>query len=218
AAYRSGQINLGSGLSTVAEIDLGACAPLPTVNSALHSCFHTPSMKARLVKANGTDANHVTMQLAPSDVSFDIMDRWLAAIEADRSSAPLAKKVVRNKPRDAVESCWINGQQVVDQAACAAAFPNFGDPHLGAGGSLEDDVLKCQLKPLRRGDFAVGFTDAQWARLQAAFPSGVCDWAKPGVGVIRNVSWLSFSKGPGGRALGPAPVSKPDRNRDDDDD
>ena len=218
AAYRSGQINLGSGLSTAAEIDLGACAPLPTVNSALHSCFHTPSMKARLVKANGSADNDVTMQLAPSDVSFDAMDRWLAAIEADGSGAPLEKKVVRNKPADVVESCWIGGQQVIDKARCAAAFPAFGDPHTGAGAALEDDVLKCQLKPLRRGDYAVSFTDVQWSRLQAAFPNGVCDWSKPGVGFTRNVSWLGFSKGPGGQPLGPAPVSKPDRNRDEDDD
>jgi len=218
AAYRSGQINLGTGMSTVAEIDLGACAPLPTVNSALHSCFHTPSMKARLVKANGNADNHVTIQLAPSDVSFDIMDRWLAAIEADRSSAPLARKVVRNKPAGAVESCWIGGKQVIDKAACAAAFPNFGDPHTGAGSSLEDDILKCQLKPLRRSDYAASFTDAQWARLQAAFPGGVCDWSKPSVGHTQNAQWLSFAKGPGGRALGAAPVSRPDRNRDEDDD
>lgn len=218
AAYRSGQINLGAGLSTVAEIDLGACAPLPTVNSALHSCFHTASMKARLVKANGSADNDVTMQLAPSDVSFDIIDRWLAAIEADRSSARLATKVVRNKPADAVESCWINGEQVIEKARCAAAFPNFGDPHLGAGAALEDDILKCQLKPLRGSDYAVSFTDAQWTRLQATFPAGVCDWSKPSVGFTRNVSWLSFSKGPGGRALGPAPVSNSDLNRDEDED
>ena len=204
-------------MSTVAEIDLGACAPLPTVNSALHSCFHTPSMKARLVKANGSSDNHVTMQLAPSDLSFDIMDRWLAAIEADRSGVSLATKVVRNKPPDAVESCWIGGEQLLDKAACAAAFPNFGDPHLGAGAPLEDDVLKCQLKPLRRSDYVVSFTDSQWARLQAAFPSGVCDWSKASIGFTRPIPWLTFAKGAGGRALGSAPVSTPDRNRDDED-
>jgi len=216
AAYRSGQINLGTGMSTVAGIDVGACAPLPTVNNALHSCFHTPSMIARLVKANGRADNYVTMQLAPSDVSFDVLDRWLTAIEADMSSAALTTKIIRNKPADAVGSCWISGQKVTDKAACAAAFPNFGDPHLGAGAPLEDDVLKCQLKPLSRSNYAVSFTDAQWARLQAVFPNGVCDWSKPSVGFTRSVPWLSFAQGPGGRSLGPAPVSRPDDNRDDD--
>jgi hypothetical protein len=95
--------------------------------------------------------------------------------------------------------------------------PNFGDPHTGAGAPLVDDVLKCQLKPLRRGDYAVTFTDSQWARLQAAFPTGVCDWSKDSVGYTANVSWLGFSGGPGGRALGAAPISRPDHNRDEDD-
>jgi hypothetical protein len=157
------------------------------------------------------------MQLAPSDVSFDILDRWLAAVEADRSNAPLAKKVARNKPADAVPSCWIAGQQVTDKAACAAAFPNFGDPHTGAGAPLVDDVLKCQLKPLRRADYGVTFTDSQWARLQAAFPTGVCDWSKDSVGFTANVPWLGFAGGAGGRALGAAPISRPDQNRDEDD-
>ena len=216
AAYRSGQVNLGGGMATAAVIDIGACAPLPTVNSSLHSCFHTPSMVARLVKTNGHADNYVTMQLAPSDVSFDVLDRWLEGIEADMSSDPLAVKVVRNKPADAVAACWINGQQVTDAAACAAAFPAFGDPRIGAGAPLEDDVLKCQLKPLNRSDYNVSFTDSQWTRLQAAFPSGACDWSKPSVGFRPAVPWLSFADGPGGRRLGPPPISRPD-NRDDDD-
>ena len=43
------------------------------------------------------------------------------------------------------------------------------------------DVVKCQLKPLSAGDYGVAFTPAQWARLQAIYPAGVCDWSKPGV-------------------------------------
>jgi hypothetical protein len=201
AAYRSGQVNLGGGMATVAAIDLGACEVdfvSPTFNSNLHSCFHTPSMVARLVKTNGHADNQVVLRLAPEDVSFDVLDRWLAAIEADTSSDPLAVKVVRNKPADAVDACWINGQKVIDAAVCAAAFPSFGDPRIGAGASIEDDVLKCELTPLSRSDYAVSFTDAQWARLQGAFPSGVCDWTKVSVGYTQAVPWLSFDEGPGG--------------------
>ena len=32
------------------------------------------------------------------------------------------------------------------------------------------------------GGLPVPFTDAQWARLQAVFPDGVCQWALPGIG------------------------------------
>lgn len=228
AAYRSGQVNLGSGMATVADVDIGACSPnypTPGVNSSLHSCFHTPEMVARLVKTNGRADNHVLLEDAPPDVTtsdvtgdlngdrvipFDLLDRWLKGIEADTSSLPLAVKVVRNKPTDAVNACWINGLKVIDAAVCAAAFPIFGDPHIGAGASIEDDVLKCQLTPLRRSDYAVRFTNAQWARLQDAFPSGVCDWTKVSVGYTQNVPWLRFDEGPGGLPLGPEPESRPD--------
>ncbi len=232
AAYRSGQVNLGGGMATVADVDIGACAPnypSPTVNSSLHSCFHTPELVARLVKTNGHADNHVLLQDAPPqgatpDVtgdlngdrvsSFDLLDRWLAAVEADTSRKPLAVKVVRDKPADAVDACWIYGQKVVDPAVCAAAFPSYGDPHIGAGALIDDDVLKCQLKPLRRSDYAVSFTSAQWARLQSAFRSGVCDWTKVSVGYTPAVPWLSFDKEPGGRPLEAAPVSKPDDGHD----
>ena len=69
-------------------------------------------------------------------------------------------------------------------------------------------MLKCQLKPLRRADYSVTFTDAQWTRLQAAFPGGVCDWSKPSVGATPAIAWLSFAEGPGGKPLDPAPVSR----------
>jgi len=45
----------------------------------------------------------------------------------------------------------------------------------------------------------------QWERLQAAFPDGVCDWTRPGVGQQPAVSPLTFGGGPGGVPLAPAP-------------
>ncbi len=52
----------------------------------------------------------------------------------------------------------------------------------------------------------MSFSDEQWANLQAAFPSGVCDYTKPGVSQQPpKARWLTFADGPGGRALGPAP-------------
>jgi hypothetical protein len=61
-----------------------------------------------------------------------------------------------------------------------------------------------------RTDYAAGtFSDAQWARLQAVFSTGVCDWSKPGVGQQAAVSPLTFSAGPGGAVMPAAPVSVP---------
>ncbi|MBW3602928.1 MAG: cell wall-binding repeat-containing protein, partial [Actinobacteria bacterium] len=77
------------------------------------------------------------------------------------------------------------------------------------GEHLRHDILKCQLAPLDRSEYDVDFTDEQWARLQEAFPDGVCDWSRPGVGQQPSVSWQTFAEGPGGRPLGPPPTSTP---------
>ena len=87
-------------------------------------------------------------------------------------------------------------------------FTYTGLSRMVAGGPTTNDVLKCQLKPLNRADYNVAFTDAQWARLQQSFPSGVCDYSKPGVmQQPPTAPWLTFAGGPGGMPLGPPPTA-----------
>ena len=57
---------------------------------------------------------------------------------------------------------------------------------------MTDDVMKCQLKPMVREDYPVTFTDEQWQHLQEAFPTGVCDYTKPGVSQRGAVAWLTY--------------------------
>ena len=95
---------------------------------------------------------------------------------------------------------------------CDAAVAAYGTPRMAAGMPLSDDVLQCQLKPLRKDDYPVSFTDAQWQALQLAFPNGVCDYSKPGVDQHGTTPWLSYQdvRGSvvyGGRSLGPPPRS-----------
>ena len=92
-------------------------------------------------------------------------------------------------------------------SVCNTLFPTFANPRIAAGSPLSNDVVKCQLKPLSRNDYAVQFTDDQWARLQRAFPEGVCNYALPGVGHQPSNPWMSFAQGPGGMPLGEAPKS-----------
>src|SRR5437660_3379995 len=136
--------------------------------------------------------------------AFDLMDRWLSAIESDHSRNSLAQKVVANKPSDAVDRCTVTETGV----AGPCVIPANGNPRMGAGEPLTDDVLKCQLQPMDpTAYFPVLFSDAQWAQLQAAFPGGVCDYTKPGVNQQPTVPWLTYANGPAGQPLGPAPVS-----------
>ena len=77
-----------------------------------------------------------------------------------------------DKPAGAIDECWIGAAltETTDAAACAAAFPYYGDARLGAGESMVDNAMQCQLKPLDPADYAVTFTADQWARLQAGVP------------------------------------------------
>jgi hypothetical protein len=136
------------------------------------------------------------------------MDRWLASVEADHSKTPRSQKIVQDKPADLQDRCTAD---LCEQYLAT----RYGTPRSVAGGDKYNDIVKCQLKPLNRADYgAVTFTDDQWAQLQAAFPDGVCDWSKPGVGQQPNRAWLTYQDKRGnviygGRPMKPAPRSVP---------
>ena len=97
---------------------------------------------------------------------------------------------------------------------CDETVEPYGTPRFAAGEPMTDDVLKCQLQPLRRTDFPVTFTDDQWSRLKKAFPTGVCNYGKPGVDQQKTATWLTYQNADGkviygGKRLGPAPQSHP---------
>jgi Tannase-like family of unknown function (DUF6351) len=53
--------------------------------------------------------------------------------------------------------------------------------------------LKCSLQPLNFRSYPVTFTAAEPQELRQTFPSGVCDYNRPGVGQQRPIgSWLSY--------------------------
>ena len=140
-----------------------------------------------------------------------LMSRWLTAIKADASGDPLETRIVRNKPADAVDTCFINGVPVTEPAVCAAAFPYYSNPVVQAGGPFTNDNFECQLKALDRADYAgitPALSDAQFARLQAVFPTGVCDWNKPSASDQPSVPWLNYKSGPYGQPMSDAPVAK----------
>jgi hypothetical protein len=143
------------------------------------------------------------------------MDKWLSNIDADTSHHSIEKKVLRNKPAEAFDYCYLStdttfSTKVTDFAVCDAdpILRFLSSPRQVAGGPLKENILKCQLKPLSALDYPAGaFTPEQWARLQVVFPGGVCDWSLPGVEQRRAVTNLTYEDGPGGKRLHGAPDS-----------
>ena len=212
AIYRSGAFNQANNLDRVAIIDLRGQDP-----GAFHDVYRSYAVRARLDREHGDHDNHVlwrgTVPLL-GDTTFTsdalvAMDEWLAAVDEDRSATPLADKIVRNRPATLTDRCT-DGTRGADlpEEYCNAVVDSYSTARIEAGMPFTDDIAKCRLNPLRRSDYyPVRFTEGQWARLRQTFPSGVCDYTRPGVGQQDTIAWATYADGPGGRPLGPAPVS-----------
>jgi hypothetical protein len=220
-AYRSGGINGAANLDQVAIIDLRG-----PDHGAFHDAYRSWAIRSRLEREQGHFRNqaiwvgHVPLLGDPSFTTEGLlaMDRWLTEVEADRSGAPLAERIVANRPADVQDRCsQIPGVEAIALPAIGRVCElqhvqsRYGTPRTVAGEDVATDTNKCALRPLRRSDYyPVTFTDAEWASLEAAFPIGVCDWSRPGVDQHDAIPWLSYQDGAGrviygGRPLGPAP-------------
>ena len=143
----------------------------------------TAALRERLRNANGTDEPRHLARRHSAGGTFDVMDRWLAAVEADTSSDPLEAKIISDKPAEAVNACWVGGRCSPTRRSATPPGRTSARRAGRRGGPSAHDVAKCQLKPLDRADNygPVPFTDLQWQRLKGAFPNGVCDYSKPAV-------------------------------------
>ena len=212
-AYRAGLVTDPRAAADVPIIDVRGAE-----DTEIHTDVHSYVMRARLDAANGSHANQV-IWTAPgaqlvvpptvTDEAFLTMDTWLTNIADDHRPIGQAAKVAQDKPGLATDSCWTGSLQVTDEPLCAKFFPYYADPRIAAGGPPADNVLACQLKPLNRADYPVTFTADQWAELEQAFPTGVCDYRKSGIGQQVSIPWLTFANGPGGQPLGSPPSSTP---------
>ncbi len=225
-AYVAGIVSDGRNLAKVPIIDIRGFDNSGLLLTAIHYTWRSFSLRERLDKANGNHDNLVLWRfptgLLPPPASgltlqsFLTMDRWLANIEADKNDMPIEQKVVKNKPTDAFDFCYLSSDttfsnKITDQSRCDAdpRLTAYSSPRQTAGGPLSENVLKCQLKPFNAADYNVSFTPDQLTRLQQVFPNGVCDWSKPGVNQQPANGPLTFEGGPGGVPLGPAPTSNP---------
>ena len=206
AAYRTGRsTNGGGGLAAVPIIDLRPYRD-QLENGDLHLKFHSYSLRERLRKANGTTANEVILVSSPGS-SYPVvaeyatakMDEWLTNLAKDTSNDPAMQKIARAKPADLTDSCYTpSGERITETQTfrggrCNDLFPTFPSARAIAGGPVSNNILKCQLKPIDFTGYTVAFSDADKARLKAIFPTGVCDFSKPGVEQQPlGGSWLSF--------------------------
>ncbi len=216
--YDSGQLIWGENQKLIPSIDTRANNQFD-----FHSNVHREVVRHRVLRSVGSIATQVYW-LEPLEVVFGLptppqseytlikMDEWLANIEADEADLPREQIVARNRPPDVRDGdCYLAGQRLLDNEPCEQIYTEQKLPRIVAGAPPTADVLKCQLKPFDPADadyvnFGIQFSAAEIAQLETAFPQGVCDWTRPGVGQGPPVGyWLDFSHGPDGVPLGEPP-------------
>jgi hypothetical protein len=197
AVYASGLLNTFSG--GIASVPILHSRPYTDAIGDIHDRHRDLTIRARIEKANGRSDNQViwTAPLSargpggPVDlaaVSLDVMTEWLDALTAD--PAPLSTdKVVRHKPAAAVDAYWTEAGEKVAATAdwdpanpYNKAFPLHLEPRLIAGAPVENDVMKCQLRPISAEDYPRPLSVAETDRLKRVFPEGVCDYSRPSIG------------------------------------
>ena len=198
-AYRMGRMTwAGGGLATTPILDYRAY--LDDVQGGnIHLRYHSFSMRERLQKANGYTDNQVmltddrrwgdSLKAPVLRQGLAQMDQWLTKIADDTSKDSKLVKLRRAKPADFVDACWTRDEhpqriverQMPNSGKCNELYPANSFPRGVAGSPLAADVVKCQLKSIAASDYKVTFTPDELARLKQIFPTGVCDWSKPGV-------------------------------------
>ncbi|HUC26704.1 MAG TPA: DUF6351 family protein [Streptosporangiaceae bacterium] len=225
AVYADDLFNSASlGLRTTPVIDQRLDLDFFGFGNDIHTTDWSFIMRARMLAANGTDGNQVIIENMPTTAEINAadtyelaeMDAWLTNIENDHSHRSAQQKVLDDKPAGLTDGCFLSATDLVHQSltdpgtgTCGAAYPVASNPRLVAGEPLTMDALKCSLKPLNFRDYPVTFTAAEQAQLRQAFPTGVCDYQRPGVGVQAPIaSWLSYGDNPDA-VVGPVPLPGP---------
>jgi hypothetical protein len=209
AAHRTGLImDAGPNYAAVPVIDFRNYRDARR-NGDIHHLVHGFASRARLQAANPDSYNHVMWfggrnTYAPDGQlteAFTVMDNWLSAMAADGSDTMPYDKVRANKPDDLADACFVpaSGERIVQTQVylgtneCSSLYyPAFSSPRQVAGSPMANDIVKCQLKPLDSGDYNVTFTSDELSKLEQIFPTGVCDWTKPGVEQVASEPWLRW--------------------------
>lgn len=175
----------------------------------MHNARQSFASRQRMRDGQGTAANQVVWftdarparAFDQTPMALAVMDQWLGNLRAHPE-----RGVVRNKPAEAVDSCFATDgtllyrgadawRGILDSAPagqCTQRFPIHGTSRTVAGGPFDEELYKCALQPVHaaiaRGVYGSWRpTRTQVDRLKQVFPTGVCDYTRPDVGKPRSL-------------------------------
>lgn len=204
-AYETGRINMMTGgLAWTPVIEIRNYTD-PTGD--FHERYRSGIIRERMLAAHGDAGTHVSWTGAnlPANTAamraaaLDQLEAWLDAIEAAGGPGD-RERTMSARPAGLVDGCFDAQLSFIAEVleyddpstACNQLYPFHSQPRAEAGMPLLADGLKCELAPADRADYPP-MSDAQWQRLTAVFPDGVCDWSQRPRGYEElEGTWLSF--------------------------
>ncbi|NUZ06880.1 hypothetical protein HQN59_14035 [Schlegelella sp. ID0723] len=199
-AQESGlQIGGNGGLASIPVFDVSG---IYNDDTAYHYQWFHFALRDRMAQWNGNADNHVMWRgnPVPAETAWSTFIAWVEAYKADAGNRSQREKVIASKPQMATDGCWASLTQFINErqtlssqpnSQCNTRFPSWTFPRQVAGGPVAANIIKCSLKPVTASDYNVTFTAAELTRLDAIFPTGVCDWSQRGnlTGVVPNASF-----------------------------
>lgn len=191
-AYAHGHVNIGD-----VQIPLIDWRNYLEDDLNMHNSHQSFAARQRLLNYDGDASNQVIWftdlgQFDQTPMAFEVIDEWMRNLKAKPW-----KGVAANKPAAAVDSCFDPNGDLIYAGAdawngilddgppgpCTLEMPPFETSRIVAGGPITGDVFKCHLMSVDDAIAAgvyggVVFDAAQRARLDAIFPTGVCDYSK----------------------------------------
>ncbi|MGH3383977.1 MAG: DUF6351 family protein [Nocardioidaceae bacterium] len=216
-AYATGRmLSGGGGLGDIPIVDYRAYTDLAP-GGDIHMRYHSFAVRERLVGANGDADNQVMLQEddahglfnsgAPVVVeAMDQLDEWILRVQqTDPAPDDRHDAVVDAKPAQLVDACWTSEGEKISEpqtydgpGRCNELYPSHASPRIVAGGPVASNIAACALRPVDPGEYGTELSADQRDRLQAIFPTGVCDWTAPGRGSRPLAgTWLFFGDEPG---------------------
>jgi len=172
----------------------------------MHNSHQSFASRKRMLNLDGDASNQVVWftdvvnpaaRFDQTPEALEVIDEWMANIHANPSGG-----VAGNKPARATDRCFDDqGNEIaagsdvwngiIDQnpaGACTQRFRIYSTSRRVAGGPFEQSIFKCQLMSvgdaIAKGLYGVWTPGAVEAgMLQAIFPTGVCDYSKPDMGL-----------------------------------
>jgi hypothetical protein len=170
----------------------------------MHHSHQSFAARQRMLDDDGDAGNQViwftdarpAVAFDQTPLAFEVIDEWMSNIKGHPE-----RTVAENRPTRAVDSCfatdgsllhagddvWVGVLDERPAGACTERFEINSSSRRVAGGPYRGGVFKCRLQPvadaIANGVYGPWQPDAaQQARLEAIFPTGVCDFSRPDAG------------------------------------